>query len=123
MTEPPEDDARVASLNLLAEVLTVNRMDWGLRDAAVGGPRETVAVATFSETVRRERVGLSYEEVSIIASFAFTAADRWLRRDGMAGVDGGAAGVKEFECVRTKWETEKRRAVDQVTASITIRPT
>lgn len=49
----------MASRSLLDEVLTVRRIDCGLLDEEdEGGPRETVAVATFSETVRRGRDGL-----------------------------------------------------------------
>jgi hypothetical protein len=62
--------------------LTVKRIDSGLFDATDGGPRETVAVDTFSEAVaRRDRgIFLSFlsAAVSAIASLAFVAAERWL---------------------------------------------
>lgn len=68
----------MASRSLLDDVLTVKRIDWGLLDEADGGPRDTVAIETVSETVRRGR-GILSEELSVlavIASAAFTAAER-----------------------------------------------
>ena len=50
----------------------------------VGGPRETVAMDTFSDAVRRGRDdGILSETASVIASAALAAAERWLRRDDM----------------------------------------
>lgn len=56
--EFPDELDRVASLNLLDEVLTVRRIEVGLFEESVG-PRETVAMETFSEAVRRGRELLS----------------------------------------------------------------
>ena len=61
----------------------------------MGGPRETVAVEILSETARRGRVDVLSDAASVIASAALTAAERWLRRDGIAdevrcAIDGGA---------------------------------
>ena len=55
--------------------MTVSRIDWGLLDWADAGPRETVAIEMFSDAVRRGRDTLS-EAASVIASAAFTAAER-----------------------------------------------
>lgn len=76
---------RVASRSLLAEVLTVKRIDCGLIDAGAGGPRETVAVALDSRVVRRDRCGLDGggDASSAMAWAALTAAERWTRRDDM----------------------------------------
>jgi len=75
---------------LLEDVFTVRRMDWGLRDEVVGGPRETVAMETFSDAVRRGRDDeILSDAASVIASAALTAAERWLRRDDM--MDEGTA--------------------------------
>ena len=65
----------MASRSLLDEVLTVRRIDWGLLDLSDEGPRETVAIEMFSDTVRRGRATLS-DAASVIASAAFTAAER-----------------------------------------------
>ena len=77
--------ARVTSLNFVDEVLTVRRIDSGLREEATAGPRETVAVATLS--ARRDLEGLDgggdSESASANDSEAFAAAHRWLRRAGM----------------------------------------
>lgn len=50
----------------------------------MGGPRETVAMDIFSDAMRRGRDdGILSETASVIASAAFAAAERWLRRDYM----------------------------------------
>jgi hypothetical protein len=54
----------------------------------VGGPRETVAMETFSAAVRRGRDDTLSDAASVIASAALTAAERWLRRDDMIDGEG-----------------------------------
>ena len=70
--------ARVTSLSFVEEVLTVSRIDSGLLDEGGAGPRDTVAVATFS--VRRDLDGLAGGGDSELASTndsdAFAAAER-----------------------------------------------
>ena len=68
---------RVASRNLLDDVLTVKRIDSGLLDWGGAGPRDTVADEAGSAFVRRDRddLGDGCSE-TIITSLAFAAADR-----------------------------------------------
>lgn len=72
-------EERVASLSLVDEVLTVRRIEVGLVDLALGGPRETVATAICSEPVPLRGRVLVEQVMSAIISCALVAVARWLR--------------------------------------------